>query len=62
MNVIYTGGTFDLFHSGHVNLLKRCREVAGNGLVVVSLNTDDFICSLKTRDQFVAKKKEWKFF
>ena len=44
MSVVYTGGTFDLFHSGHVNLLKRCRDVAGvNGKVVVSLNKDDFI-------------------
>jgi glycerol-3-phosphate cytidylyltransferase len=37
---IYTGGTFDLFHSGHVNLLRRCSEL---GDVVVSLNTDEFI-------------------
>ena len=48
MNIIYTGGTFDLFHSGHVNLLKRCREVAGQeGKVVVALNTDDFIFQFK---------------
>ena len=48
MTVVYTGGTFDLFHSGHANLLKRCREIAGeNGLVVVSLNSDDFIAKYK---------------
>lgn len=40
MPTIYTGGTFDLFHSGHVNLLRRCSEL---GYVVVSLNTDEFI-------------------
>ena len=38
---VYTGGTFDLFHRGHVNFLRQCREI-GN-YVVVSLNTDDFI-------------------
>jgi glycerol-3-phosphate cytidylyltransferase len=48
MAVVYTGGTFDLFHSGHVNLLKRCKQIAGEGgLVVVSLNTDDFIMRYK---------------
>lgn len=51
MNVVYTGGTFDLFHSGHVNLLKRCREVAGeNGKVVVCINKSDFIKQFKGKE------------
>lgn len=41
---VYTGGTFDLFHSGHVAFLKRCSEI---GLVSVSLNTDGFIQAYK---------------
>ena len=41
---VYTGGTFDLFHSGHVNFLRQCKKIAGDyGLVVVALNTDEFI-------------------
>ena len=45
---MYTGGTFDLFHVGHLNLLKRCFEIAGhNGQVIVSLNTDEFIYKYK---------------
>lgn len=48
MITVYTGGTFDLFHSGHINLLKRCKEIGGNeSRVVVSLNTDDFILQYK---------------
>jgi len=48
MAVVYTGGTFDLFHSGHANLLKRCREIAGDdGKVIVSLNPDNFIFKYK---------------
>lgn len=50
MSTVYTGGTFDLFHSGHVNLLKRCRDVAGlDGKVIVSLNTDLFIQQYKNK-------------
>lgn len=37
---IYTGGTFDLPHSGHVNFLNKCAEL---GEVWVALNEDDFI-------------------
>lgn len=41
---VYTGGTFDLVHSGHVNFLRRCAEI---GYVTVALNTDEFIESYK---------------
>lgn len=40
MGLVYTGGTFDLFHAGHVRFLQRAAEF---GSVVVSLNTDEFI-------------------
>lgn len=40
MSIVYTGGTFDTLHVGHLDLLRRCKEL---GAVVVSLNTDEFI-------------------
>jgi glycerol-3-phosphate cytidylyltransferase len=47
---VYTGGTFDLFHAGHINFLKRCSEIAGDdGSVTVSLNTDEFIYEYKKK-------------
>lgn len=48
MITLYTGGTFDLFHSGHVKFLSNCRSLVGeSGRVVVSLNTDDFVATYK---------------
>ena len=38
--IVYTGGTFDLFHMGHVRLLAFCAEFAGpSGQVIVSPRT-----------------------
>lgn len=39
--IVYTQGSFDLFHVGHVNLLRKCRKLAGDGLVIVALLTDE---------------------
>jgi cytidyltransferase-like protein len=50
--IIYTGGTFDLFHKGHVNLLQWCRSIGEE--VVVSLNTDEFIYSYKGKNPIVS--------
>lgn len=42
--VVYTGGTFDLIHPGHIQLLAQCRRMVGmHGIVVVSLNRDAFV-------------------
>jgi glycerol-3-phosphate cytidylyltransferase len=43
--ILYTGGTFDIFHYGHMNFLKQCKMLADE--VVVSLNTDEFIMAYK---------------
>ena len=46
--IVYTGGSFDLFHRGHVRLLKQCRDLeGGSNRVIVSLNTDEFIEQFK---------------
>ncbi len=43
----YVGGTFDLFHAGHVNLLREAAALASE--VVVSLNEDAFAARYKRR-------------
>lgn len=48
MAIVYTGGTFDLPHLGHIRLLKNCKKIAGErGKVVVALNTDEFVMQFK---------------
>lgn len=39
-NTIITYGTFDLFHIGHLNLLKRLHEMCIN--LIVGVSTDEF--------------------
>jgi len=46
MKILYTGGTFDLFHFGHVEFLKKCKMISDK--VVVSLNTDSFVSEYKS--------------
>lgn len=37
---VLTYGTFDIFHAGHVNILRRARQL-GDGLIV-AVSTDEF--------------------
>lgn len=41
---VYVGGTFDLFHYGHMKFLQQAQQ---HGPVLVSLNTDDFASRYK---------------
>ena len=43
---VYVGGTFDLFHYGHIELLRKCAQL---GEVVVALNTDAFTTKFKRK-------------
>jgi glycerol-3-phosphate cytidylyltransferase len=43
MKTVITYGTFDLFHVGHVRLLRRLRDLGGR--LVVGCSTDEFNAS-----------------
>jgi glycerol-3-phosphate cytidylyltransferase len=50
VKTIYVGGTFDLFHWGHVEFLRKAKTIAGQyGKVVVSVNRDEFVERYKGR-------------
>ncbi len=54
MKKVLTYGTFDLLHWGHVNLLKRARELGD--YLVVALSTDEFN-ELKHKESYHSYKE-----
>ena len=41
--IVITFGTFDLFHIGHLNIIKKCKNYKdGNNKVIVGLSSDKF--------------------
>ena len=55
MKRVITYGTYDMFHYGHVNLLRRAREL-GDYLIVV-LSTDEFNWNQKQKKCYFSYEK-----
>lgn len=45
--VVYVIGSFDLFHRGHVELLRRARALGDR--LIVAINGDDIVEKYKRR-------------
>jgi glycerol-3-phosphate cytidylyltransferase len=59
--ILYSGGTYDMLHFGHINFLKRCRELVGpKGKVIVSLNTDEFVKEFKHKSPIMTYEERKK--
>ena len=50
MKRIITYGTFDLLHYGHINLLKRAKEMGD--YLIVALSTDEFNWNAKNKKSY----------
>lgn len=55
MKRIITYGTFDMLHYGHINLLKRAREMGD--YLVVALSTDEFNWNSKQKKTYFSFEK-----
>jgi len=57
--VIFTNGCFDLLHVGHLEVLAKCRSLAGSrGAVVVGLNSDNSVKKLKGESRPIMTENE----
>jgi len=54
--IVFTNGCFDIIHSGHIKVLKKCRDLGD--VVVVGLNSDSSIRALKGHKRPINNEKE----
>ena len=47
----YTTGVFDLFHIGHLNILKRSKEMCD--FLIVGVSTDELTISYKHKSPII---------
>ena len=43
--IVYTGGTFDMFHSNHVKMIEYAKGLGDK--LIVGVSTDELVCSYK---------------
>lgn len=57
-NIIFTNGCFDIIHSGHIELLKKCYEFGG--YVIVGLNSDSSVRRIKGSNRPINNQEDRK--
>ncbi|MFH6958387.1 adenylyltransferase/cytidyltransferase family protein [Flavobacterium aquidurense] len=45
-SIVYTSGTFDVFHSNHVKMIEYARGLGD--ILIVGVSTDELVCSYKS--------------
>ena len=54
--IVFTNGCFDLFHIGHLKLLKRASHLGSH--VIVGINSDESVRRLKGKGRPIISQKE----
>lgn len=58
---IYNGGTFDLFHWGHVEMFRQIKNLCGSeSTLIVAINTDDFVEQFKGKRPIMTTEERLK--
>lgn len=53
--IVYTAGTWDLFHIGHLNLIKESKKLGD--YLIVAVSTDELVMSYKGHLPFIPYKE-----
>lgn len=54
---VLTMGSFDMLHPGHLGLFDWCKRIAGDGELIVTVNTDEFITRFKTKPRYTTQER-----
>ncbi len=58
MKTVITYGTFDLLHYGHIELLRRAKDLAMGGDLIVALSSDEFNAIKGKKSKFDYNKRK----
>lgn len=58
MKTVITYGTFDLLHYGHIEILRRAKELAEGGKLIVGVSTDEFNAIKGKKSHMPYKKRK----
>ena len=56
--IVYTGGTWDIFHMGHLNLIQRAKTYGD--ILIVGVTPDDIVLSYKKKIPIISYEERFR--